>query len=340
MKTNRIIRVPINEAEGIRRNLVETGKLDHERKIKIIEYNSKRFLEIPVICSIKGFRTYDQQEAIFYRKWRSLTDILKAEILDIELEKLPSGWHIIGDIIVVSIDPCIAHLKKRIAQALLCMYPSCNTVVRDLGISGKFRLPEREILVGNSTETIHKENSCLFKIDVTKTMFSKGNLHEKALMSRIGKHETIVDMFAGIGYFTIPMAVHAKPVKIVAIELNPQSYMYLKDNISLNRVGNIVEPVNGDCAYATPYGIADRVMMGYVGTTHHYLDQGIAALKKKGGVLHYHETAPECHLFSRPISRIQEAALRAGRNADIIECRKIKKYSPGVWHVVVDAHII
>jgi tRNA wybutosine-synthesizing protein 2 len=35
-------------------------------------------------------------------------------------------------------------------------------------------------------------------------------------------------MFAGIGYFTIPIAVHSSPKKVISIELNPVSFGYLR----------------------------------------------------------------------------------------------------------------
>ncbi|MDY0386191.1 MAG: class I SAM-dependent methyltransferase family protein [Methanolobus sp.] len=334
----KVVRVPLKEAETVRLSIIEEGKLDRQRKIKVIDAK-ERFLEIPVTDDIKGFEIYQQEDALFYKKWRSLKEILGGGITETEQNLLPSGWQILGKIIIVSIDPSIDHLKERIAKSLIKMYPSCNTVVRDLGISGQFRLPKREILIGENTETINKENGCLFKLDVTKVMFSKGNLHEKSLMSSIGSNETIVDMFAGIGYFSIPMAVHSKPAKIIAIEINPLSCAYLRENIVLNHVQDIVEAKNGDCAELTPEGIADRVLMGYVGTTHHYLEHGIKAFKKSGGTLHYHETTPECLIFSRPIERIENAASKTGRNVEILDCRKIKKYSPGIWHVVVDARI-
>ena len=135
-------------------------------------------------------------------------------------------------------------------------------------------------------------------------------------------------MFAGIGYFSIPMAVHSRPKKIIGIEINPESFAYLKENIGLNKVEEIFVPICGDCSKAAPEGTADRVLMGYVGTTHHYLEPAIKALKKSGGILHYHETVPE-HL----------ARIRLGRKVEILETRRIKKYSPGILHVVVDARI-
>jgi tRNA wybutosine-synthesizing protein 2 len=132
------------------------------------------------------------------------------------------------------------------------------------------------------------------------------------------------------------MAVHSKPKKIIAIEINPVSSGYLKENIRLNCVENIIKPIEGDCSLVTPCGIADRVIMGYL-DAYQYLEHGIRVLVP-GGVLHFHEAVPEA-VEQRPVDRIVEAAGKLGRKVDIIEARRIKKYSPGVWHVVVDSKI-
>ena len=47
-------------------------------------------------------------------------------------------------------------------------------------------------------------------LDVTRCMFSSGNGTEKARMGRLACcKETVVDLFAGIGYYTLPLLVHA-----------------------------------------------------------------------------------------------------------------------------------
>ena len=334
---NRIIVIPLENAEYLRSELNKKELLDKERKIRIIDnYNCGKCMEIPVLDDITGYRTIEQADPKYYQRYRSLRDRLKNSIPDHELCYVPSGWQIIGEIIVISIPEEISSRGYLIAKTLLEMYPRCRCVVRDHGITGQFREPMREILIGSDTETLQKEHECLFKLDVTKIMYSKGNLSERRRMSKYGKDEIVVDMFAGIGYFSIPMAVHSTPRKIISIELNPLSHQYLCENIELNHVGEVIEPVNGDCACVTPKGIADRVIMGYVGTTHEYLAQGIDAIRKEGGMLHYHETTPEERVFVRPIERIRTAAAKLGREIEIKECHRIKKYSPGVWHVVVD----
>ena len=69
------------------------------------------------------------------------------------------------------------------------------------------------------------------------------------------------------------------------------------------------------------------------------MEQAINALKKSGGILHYHETVPENLAKTRPQERIRKAAASLGRKTEILETRRIKKYSPGVLHVVVDSRV-
>lgn len=267
-----------------------------------------------------------------------LETLLKDHLTPEELAVLPKSWQIIGEVALVHIHPLLQQKKALIAESLLKLYPRCRTVMETKRIAGQYREPVLEKLAGDGTETIDKENYVLYKLDVARIMFSKGNFYERRRMGTVGAGEHVLDMFAGIGYFSLPMAVHAKPKKIMAIEINPVSYGYLCENIRLNHVEKIIEPVLGDCREKSPAGWADRAIMGYVGTTQEYLPWGIKALKP-GGILHYHETTPDKLVFDRPIENIANAAAQQGRMTEILNTVKVKKYSPGVWHVVVDAKI-
>ncbi|MBU4139083.1 MAG: class I SAM-dependent methyltransferase family protein [Euryarchaeota archaeon] len=324
------VRVREEEAETVRQKLLSGGALDGSRKL----VRKGGFIEIPVTDLAIEFNVIEQEEPEFYIPKKTLSTIL--DIPENEKKLLPSGWQLLGDVIIITLREELEIRKYDIAKALLSMYPGCRTVLLDRGIRGQMRQPEREIIAGIITETIHRENGCQFKLDAMRIMYSQGNLAERKRMSRLGKGEMVVDMFAGIGYFSIPMAVHSKPEKIIAIEINPVSSCYLRENIKLNRVENIIEPVEGDCSLVTPRGIADRVIMGYL-DAHQYIEHGIRALVP-GGILHFHEAVPEA-VEQRPVERIVEATGKLRRTVEIIETRRIKKYSPGVWHVVVDAKI-
>ena len=236
----------------------------------------------------------------------------------------------IGDVLILDnddLDDDYAALSKK---------HNVKTIMRIDHIQGTKREPVYEILYGGETETINKENGCLFKLDLAKVMWSKGNNNERLRIAKLVEDDEIVlDMFAGIGYFSIPIGVYSNAKHIYSIEINPNSYFYLNENIRLNKLTNVT-PILGDCKEITPKYKADRIVMGYVKTTHHYLKVAIDSLNE-GGILHYHETVPEKLMKTRPVDRIVSQA--GNRDVELLKINKIKKYAPGVEHVVVDARI-
>jgi tRNA wybutosine-synthesizing protein 2 len=153
------------------------------------------------------------------------------------------------------------------------------------------------------------------------------------------KDEVVVDMFAGIGFFSIPMAVHSKPKKIFACELNPVAYSYLCDNIQLNGVQQTIDPIHGDNREFDKEGIADRIVMGYLENTHHYLGKALSILKKEGGVIHYHEKCPNELLQTRPLENMRKEVEKTKRGMELLDMRTVKSYAPGVSHVVLDVRV-
>ena len=328
------VRAERENADATLKRVASLGLLDRSRKV--LERGC--YVEIPVTKSVSGCEMITQEKPAFYKRTPDLAEALQSELSLADLDLLPRGWYIQGDVIVVKIHPDLSRHQYRIGQALLDFYPRCCTVLRDYGIEGRFREPVRETIAGFKTETVHRENGVIFNLDAAKVMFSAGNLKERMRMSLLGKDEFVVDMFAGIGYFTLQMAVHSRPRKIMAVELNPNAYQFLCQNIRENHVEDIVEPILGDCAEVTPVGVADRVVMGMVQVTDRYLQKGIQALRPDG-ILHYHQTIPSVMHPAQAVRDVTEAAKALGRRAEILRCVRVKKYSPGVVHVVVDARI-
>lgn len=242
-------------------------------------------------------------------------------------------WKKIGNILILD-NKFTVQSDKQLKE--LSDKHKVKTVMKVDHIHGTKREPVIKLLYGEDTETINKENGCLFKLDLKKVMWSKGNNNERIRIAKLVEdNETVIDMFAGIGYFSIPIGVQSNAKQVYSIEINPNSFHYLKENIKLNKINNII-PLLGDCMDITPEYSADRIIMGYVKTTHHYLKTAIDSLNK-GGVIHYHETVPEKLMDTRPINRIKEVA--GDRSVEFLKLNKVKKYSPGVFHVVCDARI-
>mgnify|MGYP000948748508 CR=1 FL=1 len=232
-------------------------------------------------------------------------------------------------------------LAARIAS-LAATYASvlgARTVLRERShIGGVYRIPDMEVLWGDGTETVHLENGILYKLDAARLMFSSGNIDEKLRMAALDcRGEIVVDMFAGIGYFTLPLALHARASKVISCEINPLAFHYLCENVQLNGLESVVEPVLGDNRDLPGKGIADRVVMGYVRTTAQHLCTAFR-LVRKGGTIHYQDTFP---LEVFPEMAWENLASAAdGRSYEVRLMKEVKSYSPGVSHMVLDVAVL
>lgn len=233
--------------------------------------------------------------------------------------------------------------KKKIATLILRKMPNIKTICEIYGVFGELRKPKIRFLGGmKNHETIHRENGISYCIDVSKLMFSKGNLFEKQrIVHKIRAGETIVDMFSGIGYFSLGIAKFSNPEKIISIEKNPVSFKYLKKNIILNKISKVYA-IKGDCRKVSKnseyQGIADRILMGYLPKTWKFLPAAFS-FAKPHCIVHYHDTFFEKDLWKGPDSILKDAAKKFGFDIKIIERRKVKSFAPKVWHVVIDFEI-
>jgi tRNA wybutosine-synthesizing protein 2 len=152
--------------------------------------------------------------------------------------------------------------------------------------------------------------------------------------------EHVLDMFAGVGYFALPMA--RAGARVTAVERNPAAFRYLLENAYLNEVTDRLEPYRGDCRdvvdrLAAEGPVADRVVMGYYDAPD-YLATALPAVVP-GGTLHLHAAVPAAELWDRPLDALAVAADETGRASDVLDRRVVKSHSEGVDHVVVDAEV-
>lgn len=250
---------------------------------------------------------------------------------------MPRKWERFEDVIVVRLSTEARELGPAIGSALAETLDA-RTVVEDLsGIHGVLRTPEVRVLWGRGMEVIHTEGGVRYMFDVAKVMFSSGNLPERtSIASKIPDGAVVVDLFAGIGYFTLPIAVHGRASRIYACEMNPVAYYYLLENIRLNRVGNVV-PRLGDCRDTAPKGVADAVLMGHFAAAD-FLDVAFRALRGNGLVV-YHELCPKEQFPHAPVTRLAEAARARWYDVESVRSRILKSYSPGIVHVVLEADV-
>ena len=255
----------------------------------------------------------------------------------IPLAIAPRRWKRLGDVVILRILPeAQAH-----ARAMAEIYGSvlgARTVMQDVsGIHGPLRLPDFEVLWGDGTETVYLEGGVRYAFDVARVMLSPGNIEERlGIADRVRPGAVVADLFAGIGYFTLPLAMRSHPEIVYACELNPISFQYLVRNIRLNRATNVV-PLLGNCRDVMPRGAADWVVMGHF-DAREYLDVAFAALRTKGTIV-YHELCPK-EQFPDALTHRLAAATRANwRNVTQMHTRIVKSYAPGIVHAVAEFEV-
>lgn len=269
------------------------------------------------------------------RQW-CLQQDLPSEIV----ESIPSSYIRFGPTIILRFPPGIPTSYERVIGEGWVRSLEVKTALKRSGIiTGTFREPIMERLYGPGGDVTHVENGILYTFDPEKIMFSPGNQNERIRMASIDMSgETVVDMFAGIGYFSLPTALYSGARTVYSCEINPVSFDYLTKNITDNKA-TVLVPLLGNNRMVAPEGVADRIIMGYVGTTHLYLEKALRCLRDEGGIIHYHETCPLNHYPDSTERRIMNAARSGEWDVTIQRMERVKTYGPKMLHVVADVHV-
>lgn len=123
-------------------------------------------------------------------------------------------------------------------------------------------------------------------------MFSRGNITEKLrIASWDCSQEVVVDLYAGIGYFSLPYLLKAKARHLHACEWNTAALDALRTNLQLNKVSEKAFTIHaGDNRTQCPRGVAQRVNLGLLPTARLSWSTAVTALDTStGGWLHVHE---------------------------------------------------
>jgi tRNA wybutosine-synthesizing protein 2 len=235
------------------------------------------------------------------------------------------GFFMVGDVAVI-------HGKKPGQQEIdeIVGFRQPRGVLWIESIMDVTRTPKTQVLWGEAGEVQHHENGFTYFLDPGKVMFSQGNRVEKMRIAQIVQNsatsERIADMFAGIGYFAIPVAGSGACVH--AMEINPVAFGYLNRNIRKNGLEGQISSSLGDCRDLL-YGIYDRIIMGHFDAVA-FLPSALMHARE-GSVIHLHSIGAVEELIKKCVES-------AGFSASI-HVHKVKKYRPHIWHMVQDVTI-
>jgi len=268
------------------------------------------------------------------RKHPTIKDIIK-KTLPIELLKhVPRSYDTIGDIIVMKIPEELEDYKKQVGSAYIETYPYIKTVLNQTGpIKNEYRTRPLELVAGEDKKTtIYKEFDCTFKVDLEKAYFSPRLSNERGrIMELVEDGERILNMFAGIGTFSILIARHKK-AEVYSVEKNPAAYDLMIKNTQMNKLKGEVIPVLEDAKNFIKEDYFDRILMPLPEKASEFLETAIDNTKN-GGIIHYHD-------FCREFEEAEEKLANMKLNYKVKEKKVIRSYGPGIYHIVLDLEAI
>jgi tRNA (guanine37-N1)-methyltransferase len=349
------IKVPKSQGE---KTITLTTKFGLADKTLVIQ-REEESLCIPLIREPHGIElatlksqitTFKLYTAVFSEKQfppETLTQALHDKLSPDLLAKVPQAFDIIGDIVIIDIPPQLKPCQNTIGEAILQTQKNVTTVLAKAGdISGIFRVRDYDYIAGeHKTKTIHKEFGCQYHVDIAKAYFSPRLSHEHERVAALVKYgETVVDLFAGVGPFSVLIAKRNPKVKVYAVDLNPDAVELLTSNVWVNKVENRVIPIFADAREITATQLkdtADRVIMNLPETAIDFVDAACNAIKPQGGVAHFYGFVRSPDTIENLKHHFSELVEKNGRTVEVfLYSKSIRETAPFESQVVLDAKIV
>lgn len=211
---------------------------------------------------------------------------------------------VVGDIAILKFSRWVPRIfKKLYAWRFLRNNKYIKVVLeKTSGFSGELRIQETKWIAGeNRKDTVHRENGCVFYLNVDETYFSPRLSQDRKIMcdetlKDIKNDSKVLVMFAGVSPLPIVLARTLKQNKIkaeiISSELNKKACEFGEKNVRMNKVDDYVKIECGDSRklcneLAKKKQKFDFIFMLRPNLEETFLDSALR-VAKKGTVIYYH----------------------------------------------------
>jgi tRNA (guanine37-N1)-methyltransferase len=326
----RCVIVPKGEGESARKKLSEAGLLRGDLSIR----SDGSSVIIPILDGPDpGYPEREEDFEPAASKIKSYKEI--AAVPENLRPLLPTSFDIIGDIAVFKLADGLAPYAAAIGHAMLDASKNLASAALDQGVEGELRVRSLHVVAGRqSTRTIHREYGIELELDPSLVYFSPRLASERwRIAQAVGDGERVLDMFCGVGPFSILIAKKAEPSSVECVDSNAHAIEFLRANIAKNKVTNVSAHLGDAHELAPKLGPADRIIMNLPHSAHEFLPEALAAAAP-GAWLHVYQVVDK----GAEERRARELEGLAPRTI-CMEWRVVHPYSPGSSIVAYDMHL-
>ena len=326
------VRVPREAGEDTRQELAAAGLLDDEYEI----VGDGGHLYLPVTDAEAASEAY----TVVTR------DVPAHDGQETPADRLgfDPSYERLGDVAIIDEDD--PERAREIADAIVDSDLPVRAVIdRASKVKGDLRVRDWTVVAGEDggdrpvTETVHREYGFEYRLDLSRVYFSPRLATERHRVTEgVEAGERVVDMFAGVGPFVVPVA--ARGATVVGVDLNPAAIEYLRENARRNGVADRVTAIEGDVRdVAADYaGWADRIVMNLPHSADEFLDSAVL-LAGEEAVLHYYDIQHEDDPFGPGERAIREAAAAEGYAIEVLTRHVVRSYAPHELNVCLDVRL-
>jgi tRNA (guanine37-N1)-methyltransferase len=344
--------LPLYMAEKALRLLRRLKLVDNERQI----VRTEKEIIVPLLRALTNNEAtlmkeqigeVRSQHASFERlemKPRTLGEYLRGKIPEEFVQSLPASFDTVGDVAIMKLPEVLEPFSDAVGRGIIETNPHIRLALKKVGqVEGRFRTRRVIAVAGvGGTETLHKEFSCRYHVDVSTVYFNPRLSYERMRVAKqVVPGESVVDMFAGVGPYSVLIAKLQPSSTVYAVDINPAAVKYLKENAFANHVADRVLPLLGDVkvlARKGLQGLANRVIMNLPTEAANYLPAASQILRDAGGIIHFYSFSPREQKIDAVLNSFRSIVEEQNRKVELVRfCKVIREVAPNRVQVAIDA---
>jgi tRNA (guanine37-N1)-methyltransferase len=266
--------VPKGEGESARKKLSEGGLLRADLSIR----SDASHVFLPVLEGPDpGYPTREEEFEPSVGRIKSYKEL--ADVPEDLRALLPTSFDIIGDVAVFKLPDELVPHASAIGKAMLAASKNLASAALDQGVEGEMRVRSLKVIAGRkSTRTVHREYGIELELDPALVYFSPRLANERWRIAQLVEDgERVLDMFCGVGPFSLLIAKKAKPSSVACVDANAHAIEFLKSNIARNKATGVAGHLGDARALAPKLGPADRIIMNLPHSAHEFLQEALEA---------------------------------------------------------------
>ena len=318
------------DGERVRKALIDRGLLDDDFDIDIDVAADRIY--VPLVEPAPA----DLDLPVAHERVRHAVERREGQTTPADLLDFEPTYERLGDLALLAED---GERAERAAEAVVASdVPVERVLNRASEVRGRERVRDWEQLAGEDSETVHREYGHEFLLDPRTVYFSPRLATERnRVTERVRADDRVVDMFAGVGPYAVPMA--ARGAEVVAVDVNPDAVAYLRENARRNDVTDRLTAREDDVRQvAAEYeDWADRLVMNLPHSADAFLDAAVTMAGDDAAV-HYYDIQPDGESFAPGEAAVRAAAGDA-YDASVETRRIVRSYAPHEVNVALDVRL-